>query len=293
MRYAMSRTPRLETTMHLDATDAVTMRTDGREPNALGTNGDAATSSSNSLFNFSDSPFVDDDSWAEPPRAADRRLQIAAVMLGLGVMAIGFFTLGAKMGKNSAATPTAGPGALGGRGAGFGGAGFGGAGAGGGGFGGRARALLPTIGKVTNIDGSTITMTSTDGTTVVVTLAEDTSIGRRKKQGVKNIAVGDDISVRGATAEDGSITATAATVGDVEPSAVPAAGAIGAGGARGAGGAGGVSGADGSAVADPAQSGVGGVTPAAVAGSGLEISVAPNEPLPPTSVPSLGGLLPG
>jgi Domain of unknown function (DUF5666) len=279
--------------MHLDATDAVTMRTDGREPNARETDSDAATSSSNSLLNFSDSPFVDDDSWAEPPRAADRRLQIAAVMLGLGVMAIGFFTLGANMGKNSAATPTAGPGALGGRGAGFGGTGLGGAGgAGGGGFGGRTRALLPTIGKVTNIDGNTITMTSADGTTVVVTLAEDTSIGRRKKQGAKNIAVGDDISVRGATAEDGSITATAATVGDVEPSAVPAAGAIGAGGTGGAGGVG--RGADGSAVADPAQSGVGGVTPSvAVAGSGLGISVAPNEPSPATTVPSLGGLLPG
>jgi hypothetical protein len=247
----------------VDVDERDTMQTDSMETQASSTDRDERLAVNTSLLNFSDSPFVDDDSWAEPPRAADRRLQIAAVLLGLGVVAIGFFTLGARIGKSRAATPTVGPGAFGGRGAG----GFGGAA--GAGFGGRSRALLPTIGKVTKVDGNIITMTSADGTTVVVNLADDTSIGRRKTQDAKNIAVGDDISVRGATADDGSITATAATVGDVEPSVLPAAG-------LGVGIAGGV------------------VSPSSVtSASGVAPSNIASEAVPSTTVPTLGGLLPG
>ena len=259
---------------------------------------DVPATSNASLLNFSDSPFVDDDSWAEPPRAADRRLQIAAVLLGLGVVAMGFFTLGARMGKSRAATPAVGAGVFGGRGAG----GFAGAG-GGGGFGGRSRALLPTVGKVTKVDGNTITMTSSDGTIVLFTLADDTSIGRRKKQGAKNIAVGDEISVRGATAADGSITATVATVGDVEPSLNPTAGTSGIGG-LGAGGFGTSDGVGGS-FGVPAQGDLG--VPASkaavpvqgdagasvVTGSGSSAGAVSNDPLSATTVPTLGGLLPG
>ncbi len=255
----------------------------------MGTDDSTMPGTSAAMLNFSDSPFVDDDSWAEPPRAADRRLQIAAVALGLGVVALTFFTLGARVGKSrAAATPVAGGlGGLGGRGAG----GFGGGAPGG--FGGRSRALLPTVGKVTKVDGNTITMLSADGSTVTVNLADDTSIGRRKTQSAKNIAVGDEISVRGATGDDGSITATAATVGDVEPSAIPTgAGTSGGGFGNGTGvGAGaqnpGVSegggGATGAVVAVDAPPGA-----ATVAGSPLTADQGS-----PTTAPSLGGLLPG
>jgi hypothetical protein len=218
------------------------------------------------LLNFSDSPFVDDDSWAEPPRAADRRLRIAAIVLGLGVVAIAFFILGARIAKSRVVTPVAG--AFGGRAAG----GFGGAGLG---FGGRSRAAQPTIGKVTKVDGNTVTMTNTDGTTVIVNLAEDTSIGRRKTQPAKNIKIGDEISVRGVTGDDGAIAATAATVGDIEPSANPA-GALGLGSGVGNGVLGGSA-----ALSSQVLAGQGGSEPAA-SGS-----------VSATTVPSLGGLLPG
>jgi Domain of unknown function (DUF5666) len=238
----------------------------------MGTN-DSSAANTEALLNFSDSPFVDDDSWAEPPRAADRRLQIAAVALGLGVVALTFFTIGAKVGKGRAATPAVGLGAgFGGRGAG-GIGGIGGAGAGAG----RARSLLPTIGKVTKIDESTITMIGSDGTTVIVNLAEDTSIGRRKTQRPKDISVGDEISVRGATGDDGAITATALTVGDVEPSIIPGgAGAVGAGGFGGAG-----------AQPNIVTPGATELTPSASAPPSA------TELVPPSTTPTLGGLLPG
>ena len=170
-----------------------------------------------SLLSFSDSPFLDDDSWAEPPRAADRRLKIAAAALGLSVLALTFFTLGAKLGKSR-------------------------------------------------------------GTTVVVLLAGDTSVGRRKKQTAKNIAVGDEISVRGVTGDDGSIAATAATVGDIEIAAVPTGIASGAG----------QLGVD---PLTPAQADVG----SAVATSSVAVAgaTAAGGLLPSTTLPTLGGLLPG
>jgi hypothetical protein len=242
--------------------------------NLMSTDDVAAPNRAASLLNFSESPFVDDDSWAEPPRAADRRLQIAAVLLGLGVVAVTFFTIGANVGKNRAASPVAGLGAFGGRGAG----GFGGLGGGiGGAAGGRARAFLPTVGKVTKVDGKTITMTTSEGTSVVVNLAEDTSIGRRTTKKANDIAVGDEISVRGTTGDDGVLAATAATVGDVEPSVLPV------------GAAGGPGGVGLPALPSDASPGVG-------LGSGTASAVTtPDlaaEPSTPTTTPTLGGLLP-
>jgi hypothetical protein len=65
-----------------------TVKTIGFRGQDLPLDVDTGVIPSSPLLNFSDSPFVDDDSWAEPPRAADRRLRIAAIVLGLGVVAI-------------------------------------------------------------------------------------------------------------------------------------------------------------------------------------------------------------
>jgi hypothetical protein len=261
----------------------IDMPTDNKRADSMFTedslvDSDVARSASQSILSFSDSPFLDDDSWAQAPRAADRRLQIAVVVLGLGVVALTFFAIGARIGKSRAADSTNPSGVFGARGAG----GFGGIGGVPGGFGGRARSFLPTTGKVTKIDGSTITLTSTDGAIVVVNLADDTSIGRRKNQRAKDITVGDEISVRGETGDDGSISATAATVGDLEPSLIPStANSPAAGGVSGLGGA----------AASPVEPGNG---PTNSTGTAVLGSAAPaNDTLSTTTLPSLGGLLPG
>lgn len=113
-------------------------------------------------------------------------------------------------------------------------------------------------GTVTKVNGNSITMVSADDSTIMVSLGDETSIGRRKTQAAKSIVVGDQISVRGVTGDDGSIAVTAATLGDVEPSAIPAgliggatgtggfgAPSAGAAGGKAAGGAGGTPGAPG------------------------------------------------
>jgi hypothetical protein len=251
-------------------------RADSKQLDGFGIDSVAKPMANQSILSFSDSPFLDDDSWAQAPRAADRRLQIAAIALGLGVVALTFFAIGARIGK-SRATATA-PGAFGARGAG----GFGGIGATPGGFGGRARSFLPTTGKVTKIDGNTITLTTTEGATVLVNLADDTSIGRRKIQPAKDITVGDEISVRGVTGDDGTISATAATLGDLEPSLIPSGANTSA-----AGGTGGlIGGAVSSIQPTDGLTNVGGT---AALGSAAAI----NDPLSTTTLPSLGGLLPG
>lgn len=175
-------------------------------------------------IDFHSDPFVDDDSWAQPPRAADRRLKFAAVALGLALVSIGGFAAGAKVQKSRASTTGAGAGGA----AGFGGRGAGGAGfpagafPGGGTFGGGRN--RPTTGTVSKVDGNVITLTKADGTEVTVTLSSDASIGRRTTEAATAIVAGERISVTGATAEDGSIAATGATVGDLEVTVAPGTG---------------------------------------------------------------------
>jgi hypothetical protein len=253
-------------------------RADSKQANGLPGGSVAKPVVNQSILSFSDSPFLDDDSWAQAPRAADRRLQIAAVVLAFGVVALTFFAFGARIGKSRAAASATPPGAFGARGAG----GFGGIGGASGGFGGRARSFLPTTGKVTKIDGNTITLSTADGAVVMVNLADDTSIGRRKIQRAKDISVGDEISVRGVTGDDGSISATAATLGDLEPSLVPSGASAAA--------SGGIGGLGGGAVS-PIQPGDGLTSLTRTAGS--VVATPTNDTLSSTTLPSLGGLLPG
>jgi hypothetical protein len=152
-----------------------------------------------------------------------------------------------------------------------------------GGAGGRGRSLLPIVGKVTKVDGKTISMTASDGSTLVVSLADDPSLGRRKKAKLNDIAVGDAIAVRGSTGDDGVLVATAATVGDVEPAAIPGGvlGGVTAGGDPRAG--------------TPIDQAVAG-SAAALADSRSNPSAIPpataSESSIPTTTPGLGGLLP-
>ena len=84
---------------------------------------------------YSPDEFVDDDSWAKPRPRQNKRLVYIAGTMGVLLVGLGTFSLGAKLGKDSTTTGTGGT-ARGGLAGAFGGAGgFGGAGAGG--FGGR------------------------------------------------------------------------------------------------------------------------------------------------------------
>lgn len=210
------------------------------------------------------SGFVDDDSWAQPRAQAARGWRVFAGILATAILGLGFFTVGVKyQKKHPAAASGAGtfgrnfPGGLGGAG------GFGAAGGAapsnaqlsqifnqlnGGQAGGQTGAQTPAArstpaaggstgaaassdvrGKVTKVDGSSLTITKTDGSTVTVTLASSTQIGRRTSAAADDVAVGADVVVSGVAALDGAVAADAVTLGDlpseptttVEPGATP------------------------------------------------------------------------
>lgn len=69
------------------------------------------------------------------------------------------------------------------------------------------------IGEITAIDGDTITVTSEDGTAVTVTVSDETTVSRMVEIEVADLVVGDEISARGDTADDGTVTAASITKG--------------------------------------------------------------------------------
>lgn len=145
---------------------------------------------------------------AEPVRAttpSDGRPSVTMILGGVVVAAL-LFAGGLLVGHATSASATAqGPaGGFAGNGRAFGGAGgvgrTGGAnGAGGpGGF---------TAGKITSIDGSTITITTTDGKTVKVTTTSSTTVSKTTQSDVASLAAGDTVTVIGSAAADGSVAA--------------------------------------------------------------------------------------
>ncbi len=183
----------------------------------------------------------DDAEWAAPRPAADRRLKVVAVLLGLTLLSLGMFSFGARIGKSRASVSPAG---FGGRG------GFGAGGFGGGGFGGGSgrtagttdplAALLspdpganvaapnsgtapanPTMrGTISAITGSTFTITKADGTSIIVNLQPSTAIGKRTSAATSSLKQGDLIEVTGLAGTDGRLLADSVTIGDLAPAPV-------------------------------------------------------------------------
>ncbi|WP_433834012.1 hypothetical protein ACQP2E_22575 [Actinoplanes sp. CA-015351] len=168
----------------------------------------------------------------EPDDHDDLSKELAAVApkrwwnkgtIGLGVAALlmGGFLGGVQAqqqwGTTSAAASGFPGGGTGGRTGGFPG-GLSASGAPGGGFGqaGQAgqtatAAAAGTTGKVKLVNGSTIYIETEDGSTVTVKTGDDTTVATAKKGKLSDVKAGDSVTVEGATAEDGSVTATSVT----------------------------------------------------------------------------------
>jgi hypothetical protein len=182
----------------------------------------------------------DDDDYlpAPPPR---RRIPPVTAGLLVAIVATGAFFGGVEVQKtagkpkaNTAAAALATAGATG-NGAsaasGTGAGGFGGGGSGGGGgFGGGARGGGRTAGLVTNVQPGVILITDAQGNVVKISTTGNPSVSKTTPALLTDVQIGATIVVQGQPASDGTINATAITVG----SATGAGG--GAGGAGGGGG---------------------------------------------------------
>ncbi|MGJ6963525.1 hypothetical protein ACSDR0_16600 [Streptosporangium sp. G11] len=169
------------------------------------------------------SPFqgdLDSELAARPPR----RLSTLTLVLGAGVMLVAGVIVGIQaqkaMGGPSGVPAAAmrqggaGPGGFGGFGGGQQGGqgpqeGRGGqeAGQGGGGRGGM------TVGTVRRVEGGKVYVQTADGSVVTVNTTDETSVRVAKEGKVTDLKPGGAVVVRGATADDGSVTATAINEG--------------------------------------------------------------------------------
>lgn len=77
--------------------------------------------------------------------------------------------------------------------------------------GGGGAAGAATTGTVKLIDGTTIYLTTPDGQTVTVRTSSTTSVRTEQATALTDVPVGATVSVRGTTAEDGTVTATTVT----------------------------------------------------------------------------------
>lgn len=111
-------------------------------------------------------------------------LGLAAALLLVGGFVGGYLTKDATSGGDDRAggnfTRMAGPGGQGGPGGGQGG-----------------RPMNLTIGTITKVDGSTVTIKTTSGTTVKATIGSDTNVNITKTGSIKDLAKGDEIVVNG------------------------------------------------------------------------------------------------
>lgn len=169
------------------------------------------------------SPFrgdLDSELAARPPR----RLSTLTLVLGAGVMLVAGVIVGIQaqkaMGGPSGAPAAAvrqggaGPGGFGGFGGGQqggqgrqGGQGGQGAGQGGGGRGGM------TVGTVQRVEDGKVYVQTADGSVVTVNTTDETSVRVTKEGKITDLKPGGAVVVRGAAAEDGSVTATAINEG--------------------------------------------------------------------------------
>jgi len=152
-------------------------------------------------------PPYDED--AEPdftPRPRRRAHRLTYVLGGLALVAIG--ALGGiaiqKHEDHGSTTTAPQTGATAGN---FGG----GRGAGGPGAGGGAGGAGATVGTVKLVDGDNIYVTETNGTVVKVATNAASQLTQTDSATIKDIAPGESVIVRGVTATDGTVTATAVT----------------------------------------------------------------------------------
>ncbi|MET8152117.1 hypothetical protein ACIBSW_33690 [Actinoplanes sp. NPDC049668] len=156
----------------------------------------------------------DDDLAAELARAAPRRWwNRGTLVLGAVALLLAGFLGGLQVQRHYGTSATAATGRPGGGGTGEGGARPGGFGGLPGGTGGlpTAAAAGPTTGKVKLVDGTTIYVETADGTVVTVRTGGDTAVRTAKPGRLKDVKAGDTVSVQGAAAADGTVTATAVT----------------------------------------------------------------------------------
>ena len=76
---------------------------------------------------------------------------------------------------------------------------------------GTAAASAGTTGKVKLVNGKTIYVETGDGTVVTVKTGTGTTVATAEKGKLGDVKAGDSVTVEGATADDGSVTATSVT----------------------------------------------------------------------------------
>ncbi len=158
----------------------------------------------------------DDQSWAAPVDPVSRTWKRVVAVLGVGLISLGAFSLGARLKKDSSTTGGIGAAAgLGrvGRGQ-FGGTGGTG---GNGGFGGITASAAPTtfapiVGKVAEVDPDILTVTDAAGESHIFAITDETVFARTRTVKAGDLTVDQPVSVEPADA-DGlvakQVTATA------------------------------------------------------------------------------------
>ncbi len=169
-------------------------------------------------------PIEDQDEWLEDsselPRRPRRRLlsPVPLALLGVLLIACGFIAgVLVEKGQTSSGSSASAAGGLAARFAALRGGASGASGSSGAagsfGGGGLAGAGGATSGSVANLSGNTLYVTTAEGNTVKVTASPATTVTKTVKSEVKAIHPGETVTITGATASNGSISAEAIRVG--------------------------------------------------------------------------------
>jgi hypothetical protein len=151
-------------------------------------------------------PYDEGDEPVFTPRPRKRAHRLTYALGGLALVAIGVLGgIAIQKHEDPAGTTPASPaGATAGNFA-------GGRGAAGAGSGGGAGGAGATVGTVKLIDGNNIYVTETNGTVVKVATNAASQLTKTDPATIKDITPGETVIIRGATATDGTVTATAVT----------------------------------------------------------------------------------
>jgi hypothetical protein len=176
-----------------------------------------------------------DEEWAATGSTRGIRLRVPVIVLVACILVAAGFWGGAAVEKGRGNPATTGAAAALAARFGAGGARTAGGATGTAGFAGAATAQ-GTTGTVSVVDGSTLYVLTTSGSLVKVSLDNSTAVTRNAKANQDELRPGDSVVVQGATAKDGSLTATsvAATAPGVTTSG---GGGFGRGAGFGGGGA--------------------------------------------------------
>lgn len=71
----------------------------------------------------------------------------------------------------------------------------------------------PVSGEITAVDGSSITIKSTDGSSKIVMLSDSTTVSKMAASTKGELKIGETVNVIGATASDGTVSATSIQLG--------------------------------------------------------------------------------